>query len=434
MGQLPRLDTTTLPGPETVLRRELGNGITFLSRENFSSPSVIVSGYLQAGALQEEQHMAGLASMTAASLMRGTRERNFNEIYDSIESIGARLNFAAGKHSISFSGKALAEDLGVILDLLYEVLLSPTFPKAQVDRLRAEKLTALAIRDQETSARADLAFNELVYKGHPYSIPIEGTPETVAQLTAANVRAFHRKHFHPDGMVICVVGGIRAQRAAKAVADRFSSWKRNGKLPDLSVSSVDPPKGILRTHIELEGKSQSDLVLGMPGPRRSDPDFIPAALANNILGRFGMFGRIGDVVREEAGLAYYAYSTLTGGVGPGPWQVVAGVNPENLDRAIDLIRGELRKIVETMPTRDELDDNKANFIGRLPLQLESNEGVAGAIVNAERHSLGLDYYQRYPELIANVKRDEIRSVAQRFIDPDNLAIATAGPAAATRKM
>ncbi|MFQ5943545.1 MAG: M16 family metallopeptidase [Anaerolineales bacterium] len=430
MGQLPRLDVKTLPGPETVVRRELDNGITFLARENFSSPSMVISGYLRAGSLQEDAQMAGLASMTAASLMRGTRKRRFGQIYESIESIGARLNFSAGKHSISFSAKSLAEDLGVLLDLLHEVLLTPTFPKAQVDRLRAEKLTALGIRDQETSARADLAFNKLIYEGHPYEIPTEGSKETVAELTSVNVRAFHRKHFRPDGMVICVVGGIKAQQAAKAVSTRFSSWKANGTIPDLSVPSVDPPVGLKRSHVDLEGKSQSDLVMGIPGPARSDPDFVQAALANNILGRFGMFGRIGDVVREEAGLAYYAYSTLTGGIGPGPWQVVAGVNPVNMDRAIELIRDELRKIAKVAPDQDELDDNKANFIGRLPLQLESNEGVAGAIVNAERHSLGIDYYQKYPALIASVTRGDILHAAQRFIDPDNLAIASAGPPAA----
>ena len=429
MGQLPRLDIKTLPGPETVLRRELSNGITFLARENFSSPSVVISGYLQTGALQEEDHMAGLASMTAASLMRGTRERKFGQIYETIESIGARLNFAAGKHSISFSAKGLAEDLGVLLDLLHEVLVTPTFPKAQVDRLRAEKLTALAIRDQDTGARADLAFSKLIYKDHPYAIPTEGNKTTVAQLTAVNARSFHRKHFRPNGMVICVVGGIKAREAARAVTDRFSSWKANGKDPDLSVPSVGPPQGLERAQVDLEGKSQADLVMGTPGPPRSDPEFVSAALANNILGRFGMFGRIGDVVREEAGLAYYAYSTLAGGIGPGPWQVVAGVNPSNLEKAIELIRGELGKIIKQPPREDELDDNKANFIGRLPLQLESNEGVAGAIVNVERHSLGIDYYQKYPGIVASVTREDVLRVAQRFLDPDNLAIASAGPPA-----
>jgi len=150
-------------------------------------------------------------------------------------------------------------------------------------------------------------------------------------------------------------------------------------------------------------------------------------LGNNILGRFGLFGRIGDAVREAAGLAYYAYSTLTGGPGPGPWQVIAGVNPANAERAIELTLHELKRFVDERVTKQELTDNQANFIGRLPLQLESNEGVAAALVNIERYGLGLDYYQRYPGLIASITRDEILEAARRFIDPDKLVIAIAGP-------
>jgi zinc protease len=387
---------------------------------------VVISGYLWAGALQEKPDRAGLAAMTAASLMRGTQERTFEQIYESIESIGARLSFSAGKHSTSFSGKALAEDLGMLLDLLLEALRQPSFPKRQVDRLRAEMLTSLAIRDQETGARADLAFNGLIYPGHPYSVPTDGYKETVTNLTAADLRAFHRAHYRPGGMVICVVGGVKAEAAAASVVERFEGWKGNGRAVQLELPGIDKLKGLHRDHVTLEGKSQTDVVMGVPGPPRSDPDFLAAALANNILGRFGMYGRIGDVVREEAGLAYYAYSSLVGGHGPGPWEIVAGVNPKNLDRAIELIRKEMRKMSSRSPSQGELEDNQANFIGRLPLQLETNEGVAGAIVNAERHALGMDYYQRYPGLVASFAAKDILRVSKRFLDPDNMAIASAG--------
>lgn len=426
MDEFKQLDLRSLPGPETIRRQVLPNGIVFLGRENFSSPSVVISGYLWAGALQEKPDRAGLAAMTAASLMRGTQERTFEQIYESIESIGARLSFSAGKHSTSFSGKALAEDLGMLLDLLLEVVRQPTFPKKQVDRLRAEMLTSLAIRDQETGARADLAFNGLIYRGHPYSVPTDGYKETVTNLTAADPRAFHRAHYRPGGMVICVVGGVKVKEAEASVAQRFADWKSNGRAVQLELPGIDKLKGLHRDHVTLEGKSQTDVVMGVPGPPRSDPDFLAAALANNILGRFGMYGRIGDVVREEAGLAYYAYSSLVGGHGPGPWQIVAGVDPKNLDRAIELIRKEMRKMSTRSPSQTELEDNQANFIGRLPLQLESNEGVAGAIVNAERHALGLDYYQRYPGLVRSFSSKDILRVAKRFLDPDNMAIASAG--------
>lgn len=424
---LPKLNLDSLPGPDSILRRELENGIVVLVRENLTSPSVVISGYLPCGSLLDRPDQAGLAALTASALMRGTEQRGFSELYEAIESIGARLSFSTSKHSTSFSGKALAEDLGVLLDLLHEVLLTPTFPDQQVKRLKAEKLTALAIRDQETSARADLAFSGLIYQDHPYAVPTEGNRDTVEQLTAAQMRAFRRKYYRPAGTVICAVGGVPAKLAADTVEKWFADWQaaRRSDPPDLP--ELQPLDGIVRQHVTLEGKSQCDVVLGVPGPPRSDEDFIPASLANNIFGRFGMYGRIGDVVREQAGLAYYAYSTLVGGLGPGPWQVNAGVNPANLERAIDLIRVEMRKLITRAPGAEELTDNQANYIGRLPLQLESNEGVAGAIVNAERHQLGLDYYQRYPGLVAGVSPKDILRVAKRFLDPDRLAIGTAGP-------
>jgi zinc protease len=425
---IPKLNLESLPGPKTILRRELPNGAVILVRENLTSPSVVLSGYLKVGSLLEKPPQAGLAAMTASALMRGTRKREFGQLYEAVESIGARLGFSSAKHSTSFSGKSLAEDLGVLLDLLHEVLLTPSFPAAQINRLRAEKLTGLAIRDQETGARADLAFSGLIYQDHPYAVPTEGNKETVAKLTAAQLRAFHQKHYRPEGTVICIVGGVKAKQAAEAVEARFGGWKSSKSTAAGQLPEIAPLDSILREHVPLEGKSQCDLVMGVAGPARSDPDFIAAALANNILGRFGMYGRIGDVVREEAGLAYYAYSTLVGGHGPGPWQVAAGVNPANLERAIELIRGEMLKLSNRAPSKSELEDNQANFIGRLPLQLESNEGVAGAMVNAERHALGLDYYQRYPSLIGSVRRQDILGVAQRFIDTDRMAIGTAGPA------
>lgn len=424
---LPKLNLESLPGPDTVLRRELGNGMVVLARENLTSPSVVISGYLPVGSLLEQPSQAGLAAAAAGGLMLGTEQRKFTELYESIESIGARLSFSTAKHTTAFSGKALAEDLGVLLDLLHEVLLTPVYPAAQVSRMVAEKLTSLAIRDQETSSRADLAFSGLIYSEHPYAVPTEGNRDTVEKLTAAQLRRFHARNYQPAGTVICVVGGVRAKRAVQTVEKRFADWAAGRPVKQPTLPDLRPLPGIVREHIPLEGKSQSDIVLGFAGPPRADPDFLAASLANSILGRFGMYGRIGDVVREQAGLAYYAYSVLIGGFGPGPWQVMAGVNPSNLDRAVELIRAEFRKMIGRAPSADELADNQANFIGRLPLQLESNEGVAGALVNAERHGLGLDYHQRYPGLVAGVARDDILRVSRRFIDPDRLAIGSAGP-------
>ena len=182
--ELPKLDPQTLPGPESIKRWEMDNGITLLARENFASPSVVISGYLPIGSLLDEDQRAGSALLTAQGLMRGTSERSAQAMFEAIESIGARLSFSAGVHSSSFLAKGLVEDLDLLLGMLLEAVSSASFPKVEVERLKAQHLTSLAIRAQDTSAQAHLAFDELVYKDHPYSVPSDGFVETVQAIAA----------------------------------------------------------------------------------------------------------------------------------------------------------------------------------------------------------------------------------------------------------
>jgi zinc protease len=140
-----------------------------------------------------------------------------------------------------------------------------------------------------------------------------------------------------------------------------------------------------------------------------------------------MMGRIGEAVREKAGLAYYAYSSLSGGMGPGPWYVSAGVDPENVERALELIHQEIARFCETPVSPEELSDSQSNFIGRLPLSLETNSGMASAILNLERYELGLDYYQRYADLVRAVTREEVLETGRRYLSPERLGVGIAGP-------
>jgi zinc protease len=126
-------------------------------------------------------------------------------------------------------------------------------------------------------------------------------------------------------------------------------------------------------------------------------------------------------------MAYYAASALDGGLGPGPWRAYAGVNPKNVDRAVELIVAEIKKFTTRKVTEEELADNKTFFIGRLPLSLETNEGVASAIGTLELYQLGLDYYRRYPGLVQAITRDDIQQVAREFLSAENYVLANAGP-------
>jgi zinc protease len=220
---------------------------------------------------------------------------------------------------------------------------------------------------------------------------------------------------------------VRAEEVVEHVRRFFEDWRNPSQPAEGSLPPIPPMDTVRQQFKVLPGKSQSDIVLGWVGPSRLSADFHPANIANNILGVFGMMGRLGKTVREEQGLAYYAGSRLGGGFGPSPWSVGAGVNPANVLRAIDGIVEQTRRLTSELVSADELDENKANYIGRLPLSLENNEGVAGAILNMETYKLGLDYLYRYAGIINAVSREDILRVARKYLNPDAYALGVAGP-------
>lgn len=418
----------SLPGSDDILRQVLPNGITVLARPNFESPSIVIRGYLPCGAILDPADKSGLAIFLSACLMRGTARKDFYQIYDQIESAGASLSFSASTHNILFSGRALAEDLPMLLELIAEVLRFPEFPENQIEQVRDQLLAGLAIRSQNTQEMAEITFDKAFFGDHPYARDDEGTPESIQSITRQDMQAFHQKYFGPDGMVICIVGGIEPAKAVENVRAVFEPWAKNPQArPSFdNLPQVTNPKTTQRLHVEIPEKSQMDLIVGFSGPNRLSPHYYAATLGNCVLGQFGMMGRIGKVVRDDNGLAYYAGSSLAGLPLSGSWEISAGVNPGNIEEALRLIHLELKRFTEEPVLASELDDVQSFFIGRLPLDMESNGGVAYYLLNMERYQLGLDYYREYAGIVRSVTREQILNTARTFIDPDRLIIVTAG--------
>ncbi len=422
----PIIAWNSLPGPEDITRVELPNGITILTRSNFESPSVVINGYLPSGSLFDPPEKLGLSYFTALALMRGAGKRNFQEIFNSLETVGASLGFSASVHNTTFGGRSLAEDLPLMLGVLADCLRTPTFPPDQIERLRAQLLTGLALRAQDTADMASITFDAAVFAGHPYGNPEDGYVETVQPITRADLVDFHKRRYGPRGAVIVVVGAVTADHVIEQIRKVLGDWQNPEQTDPPALPAIAPLTQTIRKHVPLAGKSQNDLVLGTLGPKRCATDYLAASLGNSVLGQFGMMGRIGEVVREQAGLAYYASTSLNAWIESGSWEVSAGVNPANTQRAIDLIRAEIERFVREPVSAEELENSQANYIGRLPLSLESNAGVAGAILNLERFQLGLDYYLRYPERVQRVTVEAVLEAAQHYLDPDKLAIISAG--------
>lgn len=419
---------SSIPGPDTIQRREYPNGMVVLVKENFSSPVVVIDGTLRFGSVDVPREQAGLASFMADVLMRGTQRRTFQQIYEEIESIGAAVSVGAGLNVSGFGAKSLAESLPAIVDILADVLQHPTFPEAEVEKQRGEILTNLQERANDTRRMAGLTFRELLYpEAHPYSISGTGYAGTIKALTRDDLERFYRERAGAQGMIATIVGAVKAEDAFRLWEDAFGDWRGASGNARAALPEAARVSDARRKSVGIPGKTQSDLVLGFVGPARAAPDYYPAALCNTILGVFGLYGRLGAKVRVKGGMAYYAYSSLEGGLGPGAWSVIAGVNPANVDRAVDLIRGEIGRMRDTKVPAGELADNKAFITGSLPLRLETNDGVADQITNMELYGLGLDYLQNYTDMVNAITAQQVQAAAQKYLDPDAYALAVAGP-------
>lgn len=416
-----------MPGPEDIARETLPNGITILARANFNSPTLSIRGYLPSGSIFDPDEKLGLSYLTANSLMSGTAHYDFQSLYNEIESVGAKIGFSSGTLTSAFSAHFLSEDLDLILSLIAECLRHPTFPERDIKRLKMQMLTGLAIRAQDTAAMASMLFDQAVFAGHPYERPDDGYIETVQAIEREDLVKFYRRTFGPQGLTIAIVGAVEPQKAVDAVKKALGDWvnPEQETLPELPP--LAPVAQSTRKDLTIAGKFQADIVMGCQAPERLSPDYFPLRIGNNILGEFGMMGRLGKSVREDSGLAYYVYSNLSSSLGPGAWEMIAGVNARNVEQAIDLMIAEVRRFVSEPVNAEELDDSRSLFLGRLPLMLESNAGVAISLLNMQRFDLGLDYFIQYPEKIKAVTAERIFEASRKYLDPDKLIIAVAGP-------
>jgi zinc protease len=410
-----------------ISRLVLPNGIVLLVRENHATPSISLRGLVKAGGMYDSDDKAGLAHFTADALERGTKQRSYQAINLELDRLGATLGMGAGDESAGFYGRCLTEDSDAFLAIVGDILMHPTLPRREVEKVRGEILTSLEEAKNDTQWVADYEFHRAAYPaGHPYHRPSEGTAETVAAIDRADLAAFHHAYYRPDAVVISIAGDITAAEAEAKVGRVLDGWRASGPPHPFAISST-PGAPAQRKNVFVPGKTQADIVLGFPGVARSSPDFHAANVANMILGLLGLYGRLGDNVRDKQGLAYYVYSQVRAGIGAGPWVVKAGVNPANVGRAIEGIEFELKRMRQQPVSAGELQEAQDYLTGSLALRLETNDGVASNLLSMELYDLGLDYLERYDGIIRGLTVDALLAASQKYIDLDRCVVAVAGP-------
>jgi len=425
----PSNEGLTAPiGPHTIRRFTLSNGIKLIVQENHASPSVVVRGHLWAGAINDPPEQAGLARFTASAVRRGTATRTFQEINEITESVGANVFVSGGRHLTAFGGKSLAEDFDLLVEVLADVLRNPTFPQEEVDKVRGQIVTSLRELENDTRGLASREFRKLLYTSeHPYGRPIEGTLDTVPDIKRDHLVQFYQTYYRPEGAVVVVVGDVQAEAVRDALERVLGDWQPAGDPPARQVPEALPLTEQRRYVRTMTNKTQADIALGTVGPARTAEDYYAARLGDLILGHLGLMGRLGENVRDKQGLAYYSFSSLEGGMGRGPWTVRAGVNPAHVDQALESILAEITRLRNEPVTDQELEDGKDYLTGVLPLRLETNEGIAGTLLDMELYNLGDDYIIRYPDLIRSITKEQIQAAAQQYLDPEHYALVIVGP-------
>lgn len=409
-------------------RAVLKNGMVVLGQAQPDDPAVSVRIRIGTGAIHDPADRFGRASATGRMMMRGTERRSAEEINELTDSLGASIGVDANRLSTEVGIRCLSADLPVMLDLAAEVVRTPSFPVAELEKVRAQMLTGIREQESDTRASSDRLLRETIYPvGHPYHHRATGTPESVDAMTREDLVRNHQDNFGPRIVTVSAAGGFASMRSlVDMVTERFGDWSGPAE-PTPGIAKPAPPDAAIRSEVSIPGKSQADLVIGFPTLPRRHPDFESFDLGNLVLGRLGLMGRLGAKVRDEMGLAYYVYSGLESGREGSMWVSRAGVDPSNIDRAIDGIIASAREICAEGITDGELADAKSYLIGSTPLALELNDGIAGLLQTIEFYDLGLDFIDRYPSIIQGITAESVRHALKTHLDPDRVIVAIARP-------
>lgn len=421
------MNVPTLACGLAPVRLVLPNQVVAIAQQNVAAPAVAVSATFSAGSFHDPVSLPGLAYLTSLVIDRGTMFRSADAIAEELDDRGVSLRVSVSRHGFSLSCACLSEDFSELLALLADIVKNPAFPLEEIEKRRAEAFTAVRQDADSTATRSVEALMTLLYGAdHPYARPARGTIASLERIGREDILRFHSQHLVPSSLRVVVAGDVDPNLATAEVASLFGDWHAPGRDLDI-VPRPEPAIGRRVQVIPMPGKAQTDISYGFAAIRRLDPRFYAYWMLNNVLGQFGLGGRLADNIRERQGMAYYAFSAFDATVGEGPLVVRAGVDPNNVVRTIEAIDTEIRTLAADGPSPAELEESRDALVGSIPRMLETNEGIADFLQTAEFFGLGMDYDRRLPELLRSVTLEDVRQAGRELLRTDAAAIAIAGP-------
>jgi predicted Zn-dependent peptidase len=369
-----------------------------------------------------------VASFVSLMLDEGAGERDALAIADAIDYLGASLGSTNSFDSSSVRLEVPVSRLAEALPVMADVALRPTFPESELDRIRKERLTALLQARDDPASIAAAAFPRLVYgPTHRYGTAAIGTPDTIRALTVGDLRTFHATHYRPDNATLLVVGDVTADEVFPLVEEVFGTWRAPaGRKPATTIPAAPQLAGRQVFLIDKPGAAQSQVRIGWIGVSRATPDYFPITVLNTILG--GAFtSRLNQNLREEHGYSYGARSGFTMRAAAGPFQAAAGVQTDKTAEALTEFFKELEGIGEPIPNNELAKARNYVALG-FPSEFETTGDILRRLEERVVYDLPEDYFASYVPNIRAVDVTDVQRAAQRYVQPDNMAVVVVGDA------
>ncbi len=407
----------------------LANGVRVLLREDARQPIVTLRATAFGGLLYETPKTNGVATLTSRMLLRGTASRSAQELTELVRSLGGALGGMSGRNSVAVSLALLKDDVATGLDLLSDIWNHPAFPADEF--LKEQRLLQAEIQQAED----DLfhwgirRLSRALFVDHPYAMPAEGTAESVARLTVADVAAYHRWLLAPRRLVISVFGDVRKTEVLPLIERVFGGLAPEGPTPP-ARSSPQPLTAVQRVE-DAWPRAEAIVLIGFRGTTVTDPDLPALDVLDNVLGGSG--GRLFTEVREHKGLAYTVGSTVASGPDPGSIIVYAVTDPAQADAVAATLLQEVQRVRATPVSADELKVAQEAVVGAQSIQLQTNGALGLSTSLDELFQVGWRRYRDYPAKVRAVTPADLRRVAERHLTPDRCVVFIGRPAGSTAR-
>ncbi|MGH9386580.1 MAG: M16 family metallopeptidase [Vicinamibacterales bacterium] len=412
--------------PPAIQKTKLANGLPVWIVEHHEVPLAQVNLIVRSGSAADPIGRYGVGSLTAAMLDEGAGSRSALEIADAIDFLGATVATSSGFDLSAVRLSVPVTRLGDALPVMADIALRPSFPQAELDRLRKERLTALLQAKDDPAGIVQIAFPRVVFgPTHRYGTLANGLPPALEAMTVEDLRAFYRVHYRPDNATLLVVGDVTQASVVPMLEKTFAAWKSEGIKPLPQVVPTAPQLTKRQIYlVDKPGAAQSQIRIGWVGVPRSTPDYFVLEVLNTVLG--GSFtSRLNQNLREKHGYSYGASSIFDMRGSAGPFLATSGVQTDKTAEALKEFFVELDGILAPVPAA-ELEKAKNYVALGFPGEFETTGDLARKLEELVAYGLPDDTHANFVGAVSRVTAADLQRAAARYIQPDKMAVVVVG--------